>query len=216
MFIINHEDLEIKIMMIQSVGANAFPNVHASEIMRQMSVRDSKTENGIDDLDKVAKEKKAQEKAAEQKAEKEKQAELEALKARDKEVRDHEMAHQMAAGQYFLSKSFEFTTGPDGAQYAISGKVRIDIAPEAEPEKTIEKMDQVRAAALAPSDPSPQDRKIAAEASQIQAAARQEMIKENLEQATIAQNQAISNTGQSASLAYRQEIIPGLYVDTYQ
>ncbi len=201
--------------MIQAVGNSSYLNPYASEMGRRMPADASLSPKKSDNIDQANQARNRDEKAAEARAEKEKQAELEALKARDKEVRDHEMAHQLAAGQYFLGKSFEFTTGPDGGQYAISGKVRIDIAPEAEPEDTIDKMDQVRAAALAPSDPSPQDRKIAAEASQIQTAARQEMMKENMDNIMTTERQAASNTAQSASLAYQQEIIPGFYVDTY-
>lgn len=94
--------------------------------------------------------------------------ELDELKARDREVRAHEAAHQAAGGQYAGAASYTFQRGPDGVQYAVGGEVSISLTPiEGNPEATIEKMRTVRAAALAPAEPSGQDRAVAAEASQI-------------------------------------------------
>ncbi|TBW56911.1 hypothetical protein EZI54_07795 [Marinobacter halodurans] len=95
-------------------------------------------------------------------------AELRDLKARDREVRAHEAAHQSAGGQHAGAASFTYTRGPDGAQYATEGEVPIDIAPvSGDPQATIDKMRTVRAAALAPAQPSSQDRQVAAQAMQI-------------------------------------------------
>ena len=53
--------------------------------------------------------------------------------------------------------------------------MRIDTSPVPDdPDATILKMRQVRRAALAPAEPSPQDRRVASEASQQESAARQE------------------------------------------
>lgn len=105
-----------------------------------------------------------------------KQKEIEALKARDQEVRTHEQAHQGAGGQYASSPSFTLSKGPDGKSYATGGAVQIDITPVAgEPAATIRKMQQVRSAALAPAEPSGQDRSVAAKASQLEAKARGEL-----------------------------------------
>jgi hypothetical protein len=93
---------------------------------------------------------------------------LEQLKARDREVRAHESAHQAVGGQYAGAISYTFQRGPDGAQYAVGGEVSISLTPvEGNPAATIEKMRTVRAAALAPAEPSSQDRAVAAEATQI-------------------------------------------------
>ncbi|HTN32473.1 MAG TPA: putative metalloprotease CJM1_0395 family protein [Marinobacter sp.] len=89
------------------------------------------------------------------------------LKARDREVRAHEAAHQAAGGQHAGAMSLTYERGPDGAQYAVGGEVPIDVSPIAEdPQATIEKMRTVRAAALAPAEPSSQDRAVAAQAMQ--------------------------------------------------
>ena len=91
------------------------------------------------------------------------QAVVDQLAARDREVRNHEEAHARVGGQYAGNPSYTFQEGPDGKQYAIGGEVPIDVSPVADdPEATIVKMEIVKAAALAPAEPSGQDRKVAA------------------------------------------------------
>ena len=98
------------------------------------------------------------------------------LKARDTEVRIHEQAHAAVGGQYAGSPSYEYQRGPDGTNYAVGGEVQIDVAEiEGDPQATIEKMQTVRAAALAPAEPSGADRSIAADATQKLAAAQAEL-----------------------------------------
>ncbi|MDQ9093443.1 putative metalloprotease CJM1_0395 family protein [Pseudoalteromonas haloplanktis] len=98
------------------------------------------------------------------------------LKARDTEVRIHEQAHASVGGQYAGSPSYEYQRGPDGTNYAVGGEVQIDVAEiEGDPQATIEKMQTVRAAALAPAEPSGADRAIAADATQKLAAAQAEL-----------------------------------------
>lgn len=91
---------------------------------------------------------------------------LEELKIADAKVRQHEMAHIAAGGKYITSgANFTLKKGPDGQNYAVAGEVRIDTSPiPGDPEATIQKMNQVKNAALAPSDPSPQDLKVASNA----------------------------------------------------
>ena len=90
------------------------------------------------------------------------QAQVEALAARDREVRLHEQAHATVGGAYAGSPSYTYQQGPDGKAYAIGGEVSIDVAPIAgDPAATIAKMRIVRAAALAPAEPSSADRSIA-------------------------------------------------------
>ncbi|MGL4205118.1 MAG: putative metalloprotease CJM1_0395 family protein [Aeromonadaceae bacterium] len=108
------------------------------------------------------------------------QKEIESLKARDQEVRIHEQAHQGAGGQYASSPSYTMSKGPDGKSYATGGSVQIDISPIAgDPAATVQKMQQVRSAALAPAEPSGQDRSVAAKASQLEAKARKELASAN-------------------------------------
>lgn len=98
------------------------------------------------------------------------------LKARDTEVRTHEQAHAAVGGQYAGSPSYEYQRGPDGTNYAVGGEVPIDVGViNGDPQATIDKMQTVRAAALAPAEPSGADRAIATDATQKIAAAQAEL-----------------------------------------
>jgi hypothetical protein len=109
----------------------------------------------------------------------EQQREVAKLKQRDAEVRRHEQAHVAAGGQYVTGgPTYSFATGPDGRRYATGGEVSIDVSPARDPEATIRKMQVVRRAALAPAEPSGQDRQVAAQASQNEIRARQELAKQ--------------------------------------
>lgn len=107
----------------------------------------------------------------------EEQAEIEKLKARDREVRAHEQAH-LAAGAGLITRgaSYSYKRGPDGQQYVVGGEVGIDTSPvRGDPAAALRKAEQIRRAALAPAEPSPQDRAVAAEASRMAAEARREL-----------------------------------------
>ena len=106
------------------------------------------------------------------------QREIAQLKQRDQEVRTHEQAHQAAGGQYASAPRYEYETGPDNKRYVTGGEVSIDISDEGTPQKNLQKMEQVRSAALAPAEPSAQDMKVAAEASQKILEARQDIAAE--------------------------------------
>ena len=107
------------------------------------------------------------------------QAKIEELKERDREVVTHELAHANAGGQYAGSPSYTYETGPDGVKYAVAGEVPIDTSKVAgDPQATIAKAAQIKRAALAPAEPSGQDRKVAAQADRMAAEARQEVLKE--------------------------------------
>ncbi len=103
--------------------------------------------------------------------------EVEKLKKRDQDVRAHEMAHVAAGGANIKGGvSYSYQKGPDGTMYAIGGEVSIDVSPvKNDPRATINKMEAVKRAALAPADPSGADRSVAAAASQAEAAAQQEL-----------------------------------------
>lgn len=101
------------------------------------------------------------------------------LEKRDQEVRAHEEAHKAAGGGLVKGgASYNYTVGPDGKQYAIGGEVKIDMSPiQGDPEATIKKMQQVKKAALAPSDPSTQDLSVAQAAAKIETEAKTELSK---------------------------------------
>lgn len=107
----------------------------------------------------------------------EQQAQVTELKQRDAEVRAHEQAHVAAGGQYVTGgPTYQYQKGPDGRRYAVGGEVQIDTSPvDGDPEATIQKAQVVRAAALAPAEPSSQDLAVAAAATQMAAQARAEL-----------------------------------------
>jgi hypothetical protein len=108
------------------------------------------------------------------------------LKRTDQAVRAHEQTHKAVGGQYVRGgANYEYEKGPDGQMYAVGGEVKIDVSEvEGDPEATIQKMQVVRRAALAPQDPSPQDRRVAAEASRKENRARAELQAEKMREAT--------------------------------
>ena len=100
---------------------------------------------------------------------------VEELKRRDREVRSHEQAHKNAGGPLAGQPQFETERGPDGRTYAVNGEVSIDTsAVPNNPDATIRKMEIVKRAALAPSQPSAKDRQVAADAERKAQQARQE------------------------------------------
>ncbi len=105
------------------------------------------------------------------------QKQVEELKKRDTDVHQHEAAHLAAAGGYARSGAvFNYQTGPDGKQYAVGGHVDIDTSSVPnDPKATVQKMQTVERAALAPADPSGQDRNVAAQAAQTLARAQSEL-----------------------------------------
>ena len=102
------------------------------------------------------------------------------LEKRDREVRRHEQAHAAAAGSHTRGgPSFEFEIGPDAKRYAVAGEVQIDTSPvRNDPQATVTKMQQVRRAALAPANPSAQDRAVAASAASEERKARAALVEQ--------------------------------------
>ncbi len=102
------------------------------------------------------------------------------LKEIDAHVKAHEAAHKAAGGSLAGAAHYTYVTGPDGKKYAVAGEVPIAIKKGNTPEETIANMEIVKAAALAPSDPSPQDLKVAATAEMIENQARMKLNQQKL------------------------------------
>lgn len=126
------------------------------------------------------------------------------LSDRDQEVRTHEQAHQSVGGAYAGAPTYQFSLGPDGKRYATGGEVSIDTGEVAgDPEATIAKMQQVRAAALAPAEPSAQDLSVARSAAATEAKARK---------ALMAEHDPAATTGVlSTYMDRRNQVIAGRY-----
>ncbi|RUM43411.1 MAG: hypothetical protein DSY34_00065 [Desulfurobacterium sp.] len=124
---------------------------------------------------------KRSEEIAKKKQQMEIDVEVAKLRMIDIKVKAHELAHSTVGGQYAGAPHYQFVLGPDGKLYAVAGEVPIDVSPEDTPEKTIKKMQQVIAAALAPADPSPQDIQVASIAAKILAEAISELSRDERE-----------------------------------
>jgi len=145
----------------------------------------------------------------------EQQQEVNRLRAIDRKVHAHEQAHMAAGAGLTGGASFQYTRGPDGRQYAIAGEVTLNVSSGQTPESTIERASQVQAAALAPVDPSPQDRAVAAAAALMESQARAELsrmkkdelsegptsspVTESLQQATALRAYAQADTAEASS-----------------
>ncbi len=133
------------------------------------------------------------------------------LKKIDQEVRNHEMAHVSAAGGLAVSgANFTFRRGPDGKNYAVAGEVSIDASPvPGDPEATIRKMKKVKTAALAPTNPSAQDVKVAARASSEATKALSElMILQSKERASNNKDKAFGSLEQASASYIRVNGLP--------
>jgi hypothetical protein len=106
------------------------------------------------------------------------QQEINQLKAIDRDVKAHEMAHKIAGGDLTGPINYKYVVGPNGKKYAVGGDVSIDVSPGPTPQATIKKMQRVIKAALAPVDPSAQDRAVAAQAQTMLEQAQIELQKE--------------------------------------
>lgn len=201
-------------LVVQTAQIEAYPrgrpiaqegdNLRQKELPRQRGAqdKDSQTRTGqsaedaesttdlsgsesVDQTGSSTDQEKQKEQEAEKQTEQVEQEQVRKLSARDQEVRAHEQAHAAVGGQYAGSPSYEYQRGPDGRNYAVGGEVQIDVSKvSGDPEATINKMAQVRAAALAPAEPSAQDRRVAAEASKTAADARSELAVQQREELT--------------------------------
>ena len=111
--------------------------------------------------------------------------EVQQFAERDREVRAHEQAHLSAAGSRATSgASFTYVDGPDGKRYATGGEVSVDTSPvQGDPEATLRAAELIQRAALAPAEPSVQDRQVAAAASTMAQAASAEISQQRADEA---------------------------------
>jgi hypothetical protein len=123
---------------------------------------------------------------------------LRQLVARDREVRQHEQAHLAASGGLAKSgASYSMQKGPDGKAYAVGGEVSIDASPGKTPEETVRKARIIQAAALAPADPSGQDRSVAAAAQAMEWQAQAEIAQRSPQQQKLAAHYANNDVPRS-------------------
>jgi SprA-related family len=172
----------VKVYMASSMNILSLSGYYASivpEVEGNHSAVDHKNEineevngkNRIDGSDKIESSAKVQELTDAEKRR------LELLKKIDSDVRAHELAHITAGGRYIMSGArLQYERGSDGKSYAVAGEVTIDTSPvPGDPRATADKMGVIHRAALAPKDPSPQDRRVAERSSLVKAHALMEL-----------------------------------------
>jgi hypothetical protein len=138
------------------------------------------------------------------------------LKQIDRQVRQHEQAHLAAAGGMATSgASYTYQKGPDGVNYAVGGEVSISVSPGRTPEETLRRAQTVRAAALAPADPSGQDRAVAAQATKMAMEARMEMAQQTGDKVATEDTQGSSRQSEVAGFYDSSPKTPGRAISTY-
>ncbi|MBX3042832.1 MAG: hypothetical protein KIT33_11925 [Candidatus Kapabacteria bacterium] len=170
--------------MINSIG-NYYPDISVTRVRSTYGFTDV-DENKIANTkftDKLSEDKFTKSNNSADELSSEEKKLVERLKRIEQQVIAHEQAHIAAGGGLVRGgASYSYQSGPDGKRYIVGGEVQIDASPlPDDPEGTISKMQQVRRAALAPSDPSPQDRAVANEASKNEMSARMELSRMQME-----------------------------------
>ena len=128
------------------------------------------------------------------------------MKHRDAEVRAHEMAHMSVGGGLTSGPYYDYQTGPDDKRYVTGGHVNIDTSKASTPEQTVVKARQIRAAALAPAAPSPQDRSVAVQATQMEQSAQMEVVEKKAQE----QQQAVEDAKKSSGAELEKDEGQGL------
>ncbi|CUU70530.1 SrpA-related protein [Campylobacter hyointestinalis subsp. hyointestinalis] len=121
------------------------------------------------------------------------------LQQRDSEVRTHEASHMAAGAGLTSGADFTYQKGPDSKMYAVGGEVGIDTSPGKTTEETIQKAQQIKRAALAPSSPSPADLKIAANAASMEVSAKAQMQQEHQDSNNNESNGSTTNSNSKNS-----------------
>jgi len=134
----------------------------------------------------------------------EQQRQVQQLKETDRKVRAHEQAHvSVGADLVRGGATFSYQTGPDDQRYAVSGEVSIDASPGRTAAETIPKAQHIRAAALAPVDPSAQDQNVAAKASVMETNARIELAAQQEEDSSNTSSASEKGSEQSGTRLYQ-------------
>lgn len=188
--------MQIGSSLYNSIGSYVSISTEPSRVVQE---KDSSTPTNENDEKKPKEDKEQKDSSSTNELSPEEQEMVKELQARDTEVRAHEAAHQAAGGGLTGGANFSYQRGPDGRMYAIGGEVSINFKEGGTPEETVQIARQVQAAAMAPSDPSPQDHAVAASARVMEMKAQQQIAKEAQEEATGKETYAKASDEQNAN-----------------
>lgn len=123
------------------------------------------------------------------------------LKNRDAEVKAHEQAHIAAASGISASApSYEYEPGPDGKRYAVGGEVNISFTESGDPASDIQKAQAMKAAALAPAQPSSQDLSVARNADRMIAGYQEDIANQKTEETNDEEEAKTLNTTETETV----------------
>lgn len=143
------------------------------------------------------------------------QRKIDELSKRDQKVRAHEQAHLSAAGGLARSgASLKYERGPDGKQYAVGGEVNLSAQDAPTPEEDLRIARQLERAALAPAEPSSQDRKVAEQARRKAVQAQRELMEKNTKESRGEAGAPQSNMKSEAEFQAQTDNSQAIHTDT--
>lgn len=141
-----------------------FQNISINQLYNKLSTKYAQLDklDQTEAIEKISKKDYIEEsvKTNEKYDEKDFQRVLEKFKQADANIRSHEQIHA-TIGQTTAPISYNYQQGPDGKMYAVGGSVRMDVSIPDDPKAAAFKLDQIKKAALGPSDLSGADTTIA-------------------------------------------------------
>jgi len=173
--------MNINAPSINDIGINYIIRLSDTKMLVSRDKENSEESAETQIYSNVAEENQESKKSNSQELSEEEERVVRDLEARDTEVKAHEAAHQAAGGGLTGGASYSYQIGPDGKMYAIGGEVSINTPAASSPEEAVKVARQVITAAMAPSQPSPQDYAVAASARMMEIQAQHELAKEELE-----------------------------------
>jgi hypothetical protein len=98
------------------------------------------------------------------------------LKRQERDIHAHEEAHYRSSGGKAFTPQYVYEVGPDGNKYAVKGTTKIILEEGKTSEETIKNARTARTAAMAPANPSDQDRKVILETVRMEQKARKKIL----------------------------------------
>ncbi|OJV63013.1 MAG: hypothetical protein BGO41_09925 [Clostridiales bacterium 38-18] len=130
--------------------------------------------------------------------------EIKRLEQWEAHVVSHEKMHLLTSGGLAGAPSYTYTYGPDGKKYIQGGEVKFYLPSGLSLENGKAAVEKLKAAATAPTDPSPSDQRASAMASAIEIALENKLIlkkiKESYEKAKEQREAFDSSFGENASV----------------
>lgn len=103
------------------------------------------------------------------------------------QIQQHVESHLSVTTLYSSGPNYQYRVSPDGKRVIVSGDVSFDVSPSSNsPHETLHKAEIIKQAALAPNDPTPEDRRVSLQA-QIMAIHAKGLIQESSEDKSLGQ-----------------------------